>query len=82
MRPTDFGHGLAIRAYRHSTLAAQQHEFDPVTIRAMGQPHMVQLLPGTIEQLWRDFTAYRFGGGEKRGRYEGAAPFFGSSAAV
>ena len=28
----------------------------------VGQPYKVSLLPGTIEQLWKDFTAYRFGG--------------------
>jgi hypothetical protein len=26
-----------------------------------GQPYKVPLLAGTIEQMWKDFTAYRFG---------------------
>jgi hypothetical protein len=26
-----------------------------------GQPYKVSLLPGMVEQMWKDFTAYRFG---------------------
>jgi hypothetical protein len=26
-----------------------------------GQPYKVALLPGMVEQMWKDFTAYRFG---------------------
>ena len=28
----------------------------------VAQPYKVQLLPGSVEQMWKDFTAYRFGG--------------------
>jgi hypothetical protein len=26
-----------------------------------GQPYKTALLPGMVEQMWKDFTAYRFG---------------------
>ena len=35
---------------------------DAAGFAKVAQPYKVQLLPGSVEQMWKDFTAYRFGG--------------------